>query len=87
MFIVFVVSYAGEVFMLIMRYLIHICVDDIVAVNDHLNIISSSFSVLAAIFGSWDAIENYLVSGMNAYYNAFLTFVTQSIICNAGCSQ
>jgi len=67
-----VVSYAGEVFMLIMRYLVHICIDDIVAVNDHLNIISSSFSVLAAVFGSWDAIEYYLVSGKHSFFDIFI---------------
>ena len=58
-------SYAGEVFQLIMNYLIHLCLDDIVPVDDHLNIVTSSFSVLLAVFIAWEANENYLTSGIH----------------------
>ena len=64
---VVLVSYAGEVFKLIMNYLIHLCLDDIVAVDDHLNIITSSFSVLGAVFVSWESSENYLICSKNHF--------------------
>lgn len=53
-------SYCGQVCVLILGYLKHICRDDIVGVERHENVIGSALSILGVIFGLWDEHMNLL---------------------------
>jgi len=57
------VSYAGEVCLLTMRHLIHICVDDIVAVEGRENVIGATLSVFSVVFPSWQEHTSLLITG------------------------
>ena len=46
-----------------MQHLIHICVDDIVAVEGRENVIGATLSVLSVVFPSWQEHTSLLVSG------------------------
>jgi len=46
-----------------MQHLIHICVDDIVAVEGRENVIGATLSVLGVVFPSWQEHTSLLVSG------------------------
>ena len=62
-YLLLVVSYAGEVCLLTMRHLVHICVDDIVAVEGRENVIGATLSVFSVVFPSWQEHTSHLISG------------------------
>lgn len=62
-FFLHIASYCGQVCVLILGYLKHICRDDIVGVERHENVIGSALSILGVIFGLWDEHMNLLQTG------------------------